>query len=203
MLHHRIADEIAILIFAVDDDVVGIEMEPVRSGEIDQVKHTDLQADGDAGIKGLVEGLHRFVGIAEFLPADFDAEMRRRPLENPAREGTEGRDRQSVQLQEGQIDEKNAGTDAEGHRFTDLYPVIFQQVRCDAVLAMGGLMMFKIKNHGCPSGSGERSDGPGPFTSSSGVILKALAYFSSVPLSRFLKFSGFKWALIFRFGIPV
>ena len=63
-----VADEVAAVLFAENDQVVHVEVEPVPSGEVAEPIGTGAASDRNRVSQLLVQNGHRFFGTSEFFP---------------------------------------------------------------------------------------------------------------------------------------
>jgi hypothetical protein len=101
-----------------------------------------------ACLEGGVEVSLRFFPGGESLTVYGDAERLAGPFEDQSGHGPESKGRTVIDLQEGYVNEEQAGADAEGQRFRDAGNAYrMKQAGGDAILTVGGLDMLKGELH--------------------------------------------------------
>ena len=115
--------------FAENDQVVHVEVEPVPSGEVAEPVGSRAASDRNRVKQLAVQDGHRFFGASEFFPGERNAQAFDGPFHDAARADPECREGQAIDADKREITEKEAGTDAENHRLADVQPVMAQQIR--------------------------------------------------------------------------
>ena len=105
---NRVADEVAAVLFAENDQIVHIEVEPVPFGEVAQPIGTCAASDRNRVNQLLVQNGHGFFGASEFFPGERNAQAFDGPFHDAARADSECRKGQAIDADKWEITEKEA-----------------------------------------------------------------------------------------------
>ncbi|EEP67024.1 hypothetical protein GCWU000324_02594 [Kingella oralis ATCC 51147] len=145
---HGVANQIITAVFAVHQEVVGVEVEAHLRREIGQPENGGLQSCEFACGQRVVERGFAFFGAGEFLHAEFQPEHPAGAFDDAARRAAVGNQRHAVKFDNGQPHEGERMGDAENEGFVERVAAVVEQGGHHAAFAMGGVLVGEIGHKG-------------------------------------------------------